>query len=231
MTASTLSSLRPRLPAGWKRAKSSWVNFCILIRTKASASPTAIIAVVLVLGAETERANFIQRPQDQGNIGGLRQRALLVAGDGDDGGCHLPERRQQFDDFLRFAAQRQGEDDIVLMDHAEIAVNGAGGVDEVGAGAGGVERAGDFLADVSRLAGAGDADASGAMVEQLDRLQKRLVEPIRDGQQRGRFAAHDLPSVIEAIIDGKNLQRHGSILALRFVSLYILAASSAIRRL
>ena len=52
MMSATRSSRRlPRLPAGWLRAKSSGVNARARSKTTASASPSAITAVVLVVGA------------------------------------------------------------------------------------------------------------------------------------------------------------------------------------
>jgi len=44
-------SLRPRLPAGWERAKSSSVNPRAFSSATANASPTASAAVVLAVGA------------------------------------------------------------------------------------------------------------------------------------------------------------------------------------
>ena len=86
------------------------------------------------------------------------QRARRVAGHGDDRGGHPLERPEQADDLLALAAVRQDDDDVVGVDHAQVAVHGPGGVEQVGAGAGRVERADDLLADVGRLADAGDAD-------------------------------------------------------------------------
>src|SRR5262245_58456419 len=100
------------------------------------------------------------------------------------------------------------------MDHAEIAMHGARGVQRVGACPGGVERARDFLADVGGLARARDADASGALMEEFDGLQEAGIQSIGDALERGRLAAHDLARVLETIIDGMKLKRHGSILAL-----------------
>ena len=84
-----------------------------------------------------------------------------------------PKRSQQADDFLALAAVRQDQGDVVGMDHAEIAVHGPGGVEDVGARAGRIEGAGDLLADVGRFAGAGDADAAGQPLQQIDGLQRR----------------------------------------------------------
>src|SRR5262245_29719952 len=91
----------------------------------------------------------------------------------------------------------------MLMNHAEVAMDGPCGIKCVGPSTGRVECSSDFLADVGGLAGAGDADASRALVEEFDRLQKVPIEPIRDAQERSRLAAHDLARVVETIDGGR----------------------------
>jgi hypothetical protein len=100
----------------------------------------------------------------------------------------------------------------VLVQHAKVAMRGPRHVQDVGARAGGVERAGDLLSDVRRLAGAGDADAAWATADQLDGLQERPIEPLGDLEQGGRLFAHDLAGIGERVekLGGRvDLQRHG----------------------
>ena len=170
---------------------------------------------MLVLGASTERANLLQRPQDDGHVGLCGQRALACAGQPDNGRRQLAERAQQADDLLAFAAVRQGQDDIVGMDHAQIAVDGAGGVQDVGTGARRVERAGDLLADVGRFAGAGDRDPAGAVPQQLHRLKERAVETIRHLVKGRRFRTDHLLGISQPVgrlrqrSFGMELEGHG----------------------
>ncbi len=70
MCCSTLLSFCPRLPAGWKRAKSSRPKFRMRLVTSARASPTASIAVVLLLGA---------RPSGQASSTGPSSRTTRAA--------------------------------------------------------------------------------------------------------------------------------------------------------
>src|SRR5207244_9887938 len=95
-------------------------------------------------------------------------------------------------------------------------MSGARRIQAVSAGAGGVEGAGDFLADVRRLAGAGDTDPAGAAAEQLDGINKGVIETIGDLEQGSRFFANDLAGIGEPVEElGRvdNLQRHGRVLA------------------
>ena len=94
---------------------------------------------------------------------------------------------------------RQGQHDVVGVDHAQVTVDGPGGVEHVGARAGRVEGARDLLADVGRLAGAGDGDAAGAAVAQVHGLQERVVEPPGDLLEGGGLAADDLAGVGEPV--------------------------------
>jgi hypothetical protein len=130
------------------------------------------MAVVLVLGVARER----HQPQRQ-----------------------LPQRRQQADDLLALAAVRQGQHHIGVVNHAQVAVDSAGRIQHISSRAGGIERAGDFLSDVGRLAGAGDSDAAGAAMEQVDRLQKRLAEAIGDQFEGSRLAPDNLPRIGEPV--------------------------------
>ena len=98
-----------------------------------------------------------------------------------------------------------------------------GGVEDVGAGAGRVEGAGNLEADVGGLAGPGDGDAAEAVVggaaDQFDGLLESGVEALGDEFEGGRFGAKDLAGVAQAVVAGRrgrglvDLQRHVGLLA------------------
>ncbi len=94
---------------------------------------------------------------------------------------------------------REGEDDVVRVDHAKVAVDGTRGIEHVGARAGRIERAGDLLPDVSRLAGAGNGDASGTLKDQVDGLKERVAQPAGDFFQGAGLGADELPGVVEPV--------------------------------
>src|SRR5262249_61494107 len=112
----------------------------------------------------------------EGDVGLPGEGAVAVAGEADDGVGELADRAEDAEDFFALAAVRQDQGDVVGVDHAEVAVQRLGGVENIGPRAGRVERAGDLLADVSGLAGAGEADATETAVDEIDGLQERLVE-------------------------------------------------------
>ena len=63
-------------------------------------------------------------------------------------------------DLFGLAAVGEGEDHVVGVDAAEVAVDGFGRVQEVSAGAGRGERGDELLADQAGLAHAGDDDGA-----------------------------------------------------------------------
>src|SRR5665213_249408 len=87
------------------------------------------------------------------------------------------------------------------MDHAEVAVNGSRGVEEIGAGAGRVQSTGDFKTYIGGFAGAGDSDTARALRtdahEYIDGLEKGIVQAARDEFESRRFSAEDTTGVVE----------------------------------
>ena len=58
----------------------------------------------------------------------FRQRRLWIAGDGDDLRADSLDARQEPQQLLGLAGVGDGEHDIAANDHAEVAVNGLGGM-------------------------------------------------------------------------------------------------------
>src|SRR5262245_16021696 len=105
------------------------------------------------------------------------------------------------------------------MDHAEIAVHGAGAVKHVGARAGRVQRTGDLLADVRRFARAGDADSPRTVEEEIDNFEEGTIEAVGDPFESGGLGANDLARVRQAVgvvpqlVRSVQVKAHGRILA------------------
>ena len=193
MMSSTRLSLRPSAPPGWNRAKSSAWKFRILLSTSASASPTASIAVVLVLGARPSEQTSSRSPSSITTFAARPTVLVLRRGDRDERHAELAERRQQLHDFGRLAALREHHDDVVRVDAAQVAVKRLGRVQEMGPRAGRRERGGDLLADEAGLAHAGDDHAALAGEQQLAR-PRRTIRPRRSESSQSAFGfeAHDL---------------------------------------
>ncbi len=80
------------------------------------------------------------------------------------------------------------------MDHPEIAVDGAGGVECVGASAGGVERADELLADVRGLADTRDGDSPAAAEHRVGHAVEAIAEPSSNRRHRRGLGFEDAAS-------------------------------------
>jgi hypothetical protein len=89
-----------------------------------------------------------------------------VAGEGDERNSEALDGGEEFENLSGFARGREREDKIATHDHAEISVESFGGMEVESGSSGGCEGGGEFAADESALAHAGDDDASGAVEDE-----------------------------------------------------------------
>jgi hypothetical protein len=107
----------------------------------------------------------------------------VVPGNCNDRPRHPLERLQQANDLLALATIGDDHDGVVGVHHAEVAVQGPRGVEQVGAGAGRVERADQLLGDVRRLADSRHADPAvrlGAGPKPINRGGEGVVQVVGD---------------------------------------------------
>ncbi len=108
------------------------------------------------------------------------------------------EGGDEVEELLGLAAVGEGEDDVVGRGHAEVAVDGFGGMKEVGRGAGGAEGGGDLAGDDAGLADAGEEDAlrSGGGEEYVhgrgEGREHGGVETEGEVEERGGFDADEV---------------------------------------
>ena len=81
---------------------------------------------------QVQRARLLGHVAIQRQIGGVGQRGCRRAGHGDEARPEPADGLEQAQDLSGLAAVRQRDHDIVAMHHAEVAVNGLGGVQEEG---------------------------------------------------------------------------------------------------
>ena len=92
---------------------------------------------------------------------------------------------------------RQGDDDIVALDRAEVAVHGLGRVQEERRRPGARERRGDLARDDAGLAHPGDDDAAAAVAQQVDGAGEPLVHAVDEGEDGGGFGPEHLAGEFE----------------------------------
>ena len=80
------------------------------------------------------------------------ERGVWITADGDDLDIESRDRRQDADEFLGLAARAQGEDDITIGDHSQVAVQRVERIEHHRGRAGAGEGRCDLAADVPGFA-------------------------------------------------------------------------------
>ncbi len=201
------SACSPGCRPGWKRAKSSRLKRRIWLTTSAKASPTASMAVVLVLGASPSEQASSSGPSSIVTVAARPRRARGPAGDRHDRHAQLGQRGQQADDLLRLAALREDQHHVVAADAAQVAVDRLGRVQAMAGRAGRGQRGHDLLAHQPRLAHAGDDHVPPALKDQLHGPAKLAVEPVGHLGQGAAFGQDHLPGEAELLEGAQDARR------------------------
>ena len=104
-----------------------------------------------------------------------------VAAHRDDVDLKTRDRRQNPQHFFRLAAGAQGEDDVAIGHHAEIAVQRVERIEHDRGRTGAGEGGGDFSADVSGFPDPEDDDLAARFdrfFDQLDRAGEVFIQPL-----------------------------------------------------
>lgn len=124
---------------------------------------------------EAKCAGLFRDRAVEGYVGGLSERRTadgraveVVAGEGNEGGADALDEGEKADKFLRLAGGGEGDEHVAGHKHADVSVDGFGGVEEERGGPGGGEGGGDFASDDAAFAHAADDHASVAAGEQVD---------------------------------------------------------------
>ena len=142
---------------------------------------------------EVERTGFFADASVEMYVGLAGECRSWFAGDRDQGCALALDQRNDGQHFFARTRVRKGDDDILGGDHAQVAVRGFSGMDEVCGGAGAGERGGDLATNVAGLADAGDDDASVTIQNALDGFDEGGVHAVGEGAYRVRLDAQDPP--------------------------------------
>ena len=110
------------------------------------------------------------------DVGLLRQKRVGVAYDGDEGIAEVFDQWDENLDFGGVATLGEADDHVAGLYHAEVAVDGVGGMHEECGGAGAVEGGDDFRGDVRALANTGNYDPSRGRKNGFDSLRKAIID-------------------------------------------------------
>ena len=122
----------------------------------------------------------------------------MLSGERDERHFQALEGFEQADDFFGFAAVGDSEHGVAAGEHAEVAVDGFGGMQEEGRRAGAGESGGDFAGDEAGFAHAGDDDAAFAGEEEIDGFLEGGVEASEDVLDGLGFDLEDAAGGVEA---------------------------------
>ena len=109
-------------------------------------------------------------------VGLLGEIAVAVAHDGDDGVAPQLDERDQDLDLRRLTAFREQDDEILVADDAQVAMDGIGGVHEHGGGPRRVHGRRDLLGDDGAFPDAGENDISLVLKHQINGLCEIIIE-------------------------------------------------------
>ena len=168
------------------------------LTSRARASPTAIMAVVLAEGARPSGQASSMAPRVMQRLAERPRELLSRSVMAMQVGVELPKGGQETENLLGLAALGEGEDDVACADAAQVAVDGFGRVQGEGARAGGGEGGGQLLADQAGLAHAGDDDAAPALEDEAGGGGDGEVELFADAVEGVGLDAQNFPGEGEA---------------------------------
>ena len=137
--------------------------------------------MVLEVGARFSGTGFLLDVHIEKDVGILREARVRVAADGDDLDLKPRDGRQDPQHFLGLAAGAQGEDDVAVGHHAEVAVQRVQGIEHHRGRAGAGEGGGDLVPDMARFPHAEHHDFAARLdrlLDQVDRLGKIVVQAV-----------------------------------------------------
>ena len=141
-------------------------------------------------GREIERAGFLGNFDVEDEVAVAGEGGFGRGGETDDGDGKALESGEEIEEFLGFAGVAEREDDVAVVEDAEVAVERIDAVEDDRGGAGAGEGGGDFLADVAGLADADDDDFALGAEGAGDGVDGELEGVIQLGADR--FEAGDL---------------------------------------
>ena len=145
---------------------------------------------------EVERAGLAFDAAVEHAVGVLGQRRAEVAGHRDHAGSYLLDDREQASDLFGLAAVRDDYDDVVAGHHAEISVDGLGGMHDERRRAGAGERGRNLPPDYSGLAHAGDYDPPFAAEDHIDGALEAFAYPVAQLENGFGLDAQNFPCPI-----------------------------------
>ena len=129
-------------------------------------------------GCEVVGAGLVLHGGVEDDVGVVGEEGVGVAHHGDEFVAEAAEERDEDFNFGGVAAFGEAHDHVALLHHAEVAVDGVGGMHEEGRSAGAVEGGNDLGGDVCALSNTRNYDSSRGRKNGFDGLKKAFIEPV-----------------------------------------------------
>ena len=152
---------------------------------------------------QTHGAGFVLHGDVQVHRTILCQKRSGIAAHTNNGHFFCQEIGEKAEQFVGFARVGDGQDEVVVGDHAQIAVKGVEGIDKEAGSPGRGEGGSDFCANMSAFTHARHDNFAGAGHNEADGFVKFVAD---GGNQRQKC----LSFVAEALNGGVGVNRHGS---------------------
>ena len=144
-------------------------------------------------GGQAERASLPVHAHVQNHVGVVGERRFHLSDQADNGDAEPLERGKQAHQLMGLAAVGDGNGQVPLGQHAQVAMDGVGGMDEQGGRPGAGESRGDLPGDDARFPHAGEDHAPGAGDQQFDGLVETMVETGNERRDRLGLRLQDFP--------------------------------------
>ena len=185
------------MPPGWNSWKSAGENPLRSNSAIASASPSAIIIVVEVVGARPIGQASAAPGSSSTTSAACASVEFAAGGDRDQRDLEAARIRDDVGQFAALAGIGQSEDRVLGADHAEVAVAGFRRMDELRRLAGRGQRRGDLARDMAALADPGHDQPAARRRAQIEGAPERAVERARQPFEPGDLGAQHAPADIE----------------------------------
>ncbi len=151
---------------------------------------------------EVEGADFAVDLDVENDVGFEGEAAFEVAGHGDEEVFVALKEGDAGDDFFGGAAVGEGEDDVVGLDHAKVAMEGFTRVNVEGGGAGAGHGGCDFAGDEAVFAHAGEDHAAAAVEDGGDGGVEAVADAAGHGLKGADFLLDDFLAALGQVMGG-----------------------------
>ena len=154
-------------------------------------------------GCEVQDASLLLHPHVEVHVGVLGQRRVGVSGHRNQLVAVGVDEGDDLEDFVRLARIGERDHDVLLRNHAQVAVEGFAGMEKEARGSGRSERRGDLAPHEARLAHARNDTLAAASEDHLHGRGKLVAESVFHAFERQHFGMDRLAGNLQNLRLGR----------------------------